>query len=217
MKKLYIVGAGGFGRELHSYVLRHPDHGVEWKFAGFLDDNPDSLKDYGSFAPVIGLHGHLPGRDQVYLCGLGLPATKARLTEPLLKAGAEFITFVHPSVMLGGRMKLGQGVILCPGVMLTCDIMLGDFVTINLGTTIGHDVTLGDWTTVSSQCDLTGHVKVAERVFIGSKASVIPSRKIGAGALVGAGAVVFRDVPPGATVMGNPAAVLKVAGPSSAS
>ena len=216
MKKLYIVGAGGFGRELHSYVLLHPAHGRDWTFAGFLDDNLDALKDYGSFAPVTGLREHLPGPDRVYLCGLGLPGTKARLTEPLLKARAEFISLVHPSVILGERVKLGQGVIICPGAILTCDIQLGDFVMINLGTTIGHDVTVGDWTTVSSQCDLTGHVKVAEGVFIGSKASVIPSRKIGAGSLVGAGSVVIRDVPPGATVVGNPAAILKGASSTSA-
>ena len=217
MKQLYIVGAGGFGRELHSWVLQHPAHGHDWTFAGFLDDNLDALKDYGRFAPVAGLRGHLPGPDRVYLCGLGLPATKTRLTEPLLKAGAEFISLVHPSVILGERVKLGHGVILCPGAILTCDIRLGDFVTINLGTTIGHDVAVGDWTTVSSQCDLTGHVKIAEAVFIGSKASVIPSRKIGAGSLVGAGSVVVRDVPPGATVFGNPAATLKGVSPTSAS
>jgi sugar O-acyltransferase (sialic acid O-acetyltransferase NeuD family) len=217
MKQLYIVGAGGFGRELHSWVLHHPAHGRDWTFAGFLDDNPDALKDYGSFAPVTGLRGYLPGPDRVYLCGFGLPATKAQLTEPLLKAGAAFISLVHPSVVMGERVKLGQGVILCPGAVLSCDISLGDFVIINLGTTIGHDVTVGDWTTVSSQCDLTGHVKVSEGVFIGSKASVIPSRKIGAGSLVGAGAVVVRDVPPGATVFGNPAVTLKSASPASAS
>ena len=217
MKQLYIVGAGGFGRELHSWILQHPAHGREWTFAGFLDDNPDALKDCGSFAPVTGVGGHVPGPDQVYLCGLGLPATKARLTTPLLNVGASFISFVHPSVILGERVKLGQGVILCPGAILTSDISLGDFVTINLGTTIGHDVSVGDWTTVSSQCDLTGHVKIAEGVFVGSKASVIPGRKIGAGSLVGAGSVVVRDVPPGATVFGNPAATLKGAGFSSAS
>ena len=217
MKQLFIVGAGSFGRELHSYVLRHPDHGVDWTFAGFLDDNPDALEDYGRFAPVAGLCGHSPRPESVYLCGLGHPATKSRLMEPLLKGNASFITFVHPSVLNGERVRLGHGVVLCPGVILTCDISLGDFVTINLNTTIGHDVTVGEWTTVSSQCDLTGRVQVDAGVFIASKVSVIPSRKIGAGSLVGAGSVVVRDVPPGATVFGNPAVTLKAASPASVS
>jgi sugar O-acyltransferase (sialic acid O-acetyltransferase NeuD family) len=213
MKQLHIVGAGGFGRELHSWVLRHPAHGRDWTFAGFLDDNAEALADYGRFAPVTALRGHVPVPERVYLCGLGLPSAKAFLIDPLLRAGAEFISLVDPSVVIGERVRLGRGVVLCPGTILTCDIRLGDFVTINLNTTIGHDVTVGDWTTVSSQCDLTGRVKVAEGVLIGSKASVIQGRNIGAGALVGVGAVVVRDVPPGVTVVGNPAATLKVAGP----
>lgn len=214
MKSLYIVGAGSFGRELHSYVLRHPAHGRDWTFAGFLDDNPDALQAYGRFAPVVALSGHVPSPEAVYLCGLGHPAKKARLTEPLLQAGARFIPFVHPSVLIGERVRLGAGVVLCPGVILTCDISLGDFVTVNLSTTIGHDVTVGEWTTVSSQCDLTGHVQVGAGVFIGSKASIIPGRRIGAGSLVAAGAVVFRDVAPGVTVAGNPAATLTASGPT---
>ncbi len=217
MKQLHIVGAGGFGRELHSWLLRHPAYGRDWTFAGFLDDNPDALADYGRFAPVTALRGHVPVAERVYLCGLGLPSAKARLIDPLVRAGAEFISLVDPSVVIGERVRLGRGVILCPGTILTCDIRLGDFVTINLNTTIGHDVRVGDWTTVSSQCDLTGRVQVAEGVLIGSKASIIQGRNIGAGALVGVGAVVVRDVPPGVTVVGNPAATLKAAGSAAVS
>jgi acetyltransferase-like isoleucine patch superfamily enzyme len=51
-------------------------------------------------------------------------------------------------------------------------------------------------------------VKVADRVFMGSRATVIPGKKVGARSIVGAGAVVVADVPPGVTVVGNPARVL---------
>jgi acetyltransferase-like isoleucine patch superfamily enzyme len=42
---------------------------------------------------------------------------------------------------------------------------------------------------------------------IGSAATIMCGVRIGKGALVGAGAVVTKDVPPGATVVGNPARV----------
>ena len=38
--KLLIVGAGGFGREMHAWARQHPDHGRVWTFGAFLDDNP---------------------------------------------------------------------------------------------------------------------------------------------------------------------------------
>lgn len=40
---------------------------------------------------------------------------------------------------------------------------------------------------------------------IGMNATILPGVVVGAGAMVGAGAVVVRDVPEGATVVGNPA------------
>jgi acetyltransferase-like isoleucine patch superfamily enzyme len=105
-------------------------------------------------------------------------------------------------------VKLGKGVVICPGAVLSTDIFLGDFAMVNLNSTMGHDASLGAWSTLSAHCDLTGHVKVADRVFMGSRATVIPGKKVGARSIVGAGAVVVADVPPGVTVVGNPARVL---------
>jgi sugar O-acyltransferase (sialic acid O-acetyltransferase NeuD family) len=208
MKQLHIVGAGGFGRECHAWASQHPDCGKAWVIAGFLDDNAEALKAFGDFAPVRPLAGHRPAADYVYLCGLGLPDAKEKLIAPLVSAGAEFITFVHPRAILGARVKLGKGVVICPGAVLSTDIVLGDFAMVNLNSTMGHDASLGAWSTLSAHCDLTGHVKVADRVFMGSRATVIPGKKVGARSIVGAGAVVVADVPPGVTVVGNPARVL---------
>lgn len=208
MRQLHIVGAGGFGRECHAWAGQHPDCGKAWVLAGFLDDNAEALKPFGDFAPVRPLTGHRPAAGDLYLCGLGLPAAKEKLVSPLIAAGAEFITFVHPRAILGARVKLGKGVVICPGAVLSTDIVLGDFAMVNLNSTMGHDAELGAWSTLSAHCDLTGHVKVSDRVFLGSHATVIPGKKVGGNSVVGAGAVVIADVPAGVTVVGNPARVL---------
>ena len=208
MKKLLIVGAGGFGRELYAWAGQHPACGREWGLAGFLDDNAAALASFGSFAPVYPLAGHRPSADMVYLCGVGMPALKEKLITPLLAAGAEFLTFVHPQALVGARVKLGNGVVLCPGAVVSVDIDLGDFVMVNLNCTIGHDASLGPWTSLSAQCDITGHVRIADRVFMGSRASVIPGKSVGSRSVVGAGAVVVTDVPADVTVVGIPARIL---------
>ena len=59
MKKLLIVGAGGFGRELYVWASQHPDCGQAWELEGFLDDNSQALQSFGSFAPVRPLTGHV--------------------------------------------------------------------------------------------------------------------------------------------------------------
>lgn len=205
MKKLLIIGAGGFGRELYAWAGQHPDCGVRWDRLGFLDDNPEALREFGDFAQVFPLSSHRPAADNVYLNGLAQPDHKQKLLPPFVEAGAEFLTFVHPSAKVGDRVRLGRGAVLCPGAIVTSDASLGEFVTLNLRATVGHDAVVGAWATASAHCDVTGFVQVGEGVFMGSRASIIPGRRVGAGAKVAAGAVVFADVPPGVTVFGNPA------------
>jgi maltose O-acetyltransferase len=52
-------------------------------------------------------------------------------------------------------------------------------------------------------------IVVEEDVFIGYGCTILPGVRIGRGAAVGAASVVSKDVPAGATVVGNPARVVK--------
>jgi maltose O-acetyltransferase len=55
-------------------------------------------------------------------------------------------------------------------------------------------------------------VRIGSDVWIGGGAIVLPGVAIGDGAVIGAGSVVTRDVPAGATVVGNPARIIASAG-----
>lgn len=208
MKKLLIVGAGGFGRELYAWASQHPDCGRAWTLAGFLDDNLEALAPFGGFAPVHALAGHKPTSDNVYLAGLGMPALKEKFIAPLVAGGAEFLTFVHPQALVGGRVKLGKGVVVCPGSILSVDIEVGDFAMVNLNCTVGHDVRIGPWTSVSAQCDITGGATVGKACFFGSRATIIPGKSVGDRTVIAAGAVVMTHLPPDVLAAGNPARVI---------
>jgi len=209
MKRLLIVGAGGFGREMFVWCSQHPDCGRVWSIGGFLDERADTLAGFDYPVGIVGgIDDFRPGSDDLLVCALGQPATKRRVCARLLERGAKFLTFVHPSVMLGRNVSLGRGAVLCPGVVLTCDIFLDDFVMINVSASAGHDVRVGAWTTVSGHSDITGHCRVGEGVFFGSHATVIPGRKIGDRAVVAAGSVIITHVRPGVTMVGNPARAL---------
>lgn len=210
MKKVIIVGAGGFGREVYSWARQHPDYGVRWTLDGFLDDKPDAMKGTAYEALLIGrIDEYQPVDGDLFLCGVGNPEIKKKACLQLLARGAEFISLIHPTAVLGSHVRLGKGVILCPRTTLTCDIEVGDFVVFNCASGAGHDVRVGDWSQISSHCDLMGGVVLGESVFVGSHAMVLPDVHVGSHAVIGAGSCVLRSVPERKTVFGVPAVPLK--------
>lgn len=206
MKRLLIIGAGGFGREVLAWALDIPKEKRDWELAGFLDSNPFALKDYACPYPVIDDDLNFPLMpDDLVICAIGDPSIKLRVCNTLKKQGANFITLIHPSAIIGPRCTIGDGCVLCPGVVITTDATIGDFVTLNVYATVGHDASIGDGSTISGHCDVTGFAKVGKSVFLGTHAVILPGAVVGDNAVVGAGSVVLKKVAPNSTVMGVPA------------
>ena len=207
MKKLLIIGAGDFGREVLSWAKAiHAAGQVNWQLAGYLDANARALEGFGIDLPIYGdPKSWTPEPDQLFACAISKPSTKLEICRGLAARGATFVNLIHPSVIVGPHCRLGTGCILCPGVVLTTHATLGDFVILNLYTTVGHDAVVGDGCTTCSHVDITGHAQVGEGVFFGSHAAVTPFTKVGRYATIGAGSVAMREVPPEVTVFGLPA------------
>ena len=206
MKRLLIIGAGGFGREVLSWALDIPPAGRDWEVGGFLDANQDALKGYNcNYAILADPSTYTPLENDRFVCALGHPQTKLRICEALQQKGAHFIELIHPSAIIGRNVSAGAGCVFCPGAILTSDITIGNFVTINALATIGHDATVGDGCTLSGHVDVTGFANLGKGVFLGSHATILPGAEVGDYAVVGAGSVVLKKVKAGATVMGVPA------------
>ena len=205
MKSLYIIGAGGFGREVLSWLRSSSDWETIWTFKGFYDDNPNALDGSGLDEEVLSLNSVSISPEILFVCAIGDPSTRLKICRNLASQGAEFYTLVHSSAVIGDNSLLGQGCILCPGALMTANVRIGNFVILNAHSSVGHDAVLGDGVTLSGHVDITGYAQVGEGAFFGTHATVLPKSWIGDFAIVGAGSVVLRSVKPGATVMGVPA------------
>lgn len=134
------------------------------------------------------------------------------LASRLLQAEASLPALVHPAATISATAVLGAGTVVSAGVIVQSDARIGRFCLLNTACTIDHDNVLGDFVSVAPGAHTAGHVTVEEAAFVGLGAVIINGVTVGSGATVGAGAVVTRNVPPGATVVGNPARVLPAKG-----
>jgi sugar O-acyltransferase (sialic acid O-acetyltransferase NeuD family) len=205
-RRLLIVGAGGFGREVLRWADDIAAEGCEWEIGGFLDADPAALDAYECGYKVLSSPAEYhPSDDDLLVCAIGDPATRMSVAADLTSRGAAFATLVHPSAIVGSRIVLGEGCIICPRVTITTDVCLGRHVIVNTHSTIGHDVTIGDCCSLFSHCDVTGGANLEPGVTIGSHAAVLPGVRVGEFARISAGSIVSRRVKPFTTVFGVPA------------
>ena len=206
MKKLLIIGAGGFGREVLGYALDIKRENRDWELYGFLDDNPDALDNYNCEYKVVGpIHDHIIQEDEIYVCALGDPKAKLKIGRDFKARGAVFANIIHPTARIGRTSVYGQGLIMCPYSIITENVKIGEFNTINLFSGYGHNAIAEDGCTLSSHCDVTGYAYLEEGVFLGSNVSILPGVRVGKYSRIGAGSIVLKNVPAYVTMFGNPA------------
>src|SRR5215510_8690550 len=99
---------------------------------------------------------------------------------------------IHPGARVGRRVFIDHGM----GVVIGETAEVGDDVTLYQGVTLGG-------TTLTRGAKR--HPTIGNGVIVGSGAQVLGPFRIGDGARIGAAAVVLREVPEGATMVGNPA------------
>jgi serine O-acetyltransferase len=149
----------------------------------------------GILAAWPGVHALLAHRLAHALARAGVP-----LLPRFLAYAARTLTGVeiHPSARIGRGLFIDHGM----GVVIGETAEVGEDVTMYQG------VTLGGTGFASGK----RHPTVQDNVTIGSGAKLLGPITVGHGAKVGANAVVIHDVPPHATVVGNPGHVVRVEG-----
>ena len=208
MNRIYIVGAGGFGRELLWWIKDINKAKPTWEIAGFLDDNPHALDPYECDYGIVGsILDWQPKEGEEFALALGSPALKRKVVGHLKSRGAKFATVIHPTAMLSEFSDHREGFIMFPYSKLSANSSVGDFVTL-LSSPIGHDTKIGDYSVISGNCNIVRNVEIGKDVFLAAGACIAQDVHIGDGARIGLGAVVLKDIAPGDTVFGNPARVI---------
>ena len=206
--RLAIYGCGGLGREIFDVALRRNALSELWQELVFVDDFQSPGECFG--AKVIDFQGLIREKGH-YECivAVGEPSGREKLFDKLSESGLRVTSLIDTTAIISPTASIGAGSIVCEYATIHTGVRLGANTLIQPFCDIGHDIQVGEHTVLSPYCVPGGNVVIGKRVFVGLHCAIKESLVIGSDAIIAMGSAVFRDVPDGSTVVGNPARITK--------
>jgi sugar O-acyltransferase (sialic acid O-acetyltransferase NeuD family) len=205
---LALYGAGGLGREIYEIAQRRNMVSNYWGRIIFVDDFAVE-GDYYNTKRVRFETLQKVKTDYEVIVAVGEPSARKALFEKLSSAEIKLATLIDPTAIISPSANIGAGVVVCEFSTIHSGVVLGSNSLVQPFCDIGHDINVGKHTVLSPYCVPGGYTIIGEEVFIGMKVAIMEKLHIGNNAIIGMGAAVFRDVPDGATVVGNPARITR--------
>jgi sugar O-acyltransferase (sialic acid O-acetyltransferase NeuD family) len=185
----------------------------DFEVLGFIDNDPSKKGTDFCGWPVFGgldvLSAHVGDDVSVVNLHTGSMRVRYEASRFMAERGCRFTNLVHPSVDLT-MTTMGEGNYIQEGTVVQASVVVGDNSSFGALVHVGHESRIGHSAFIAHGCCISGKVNVGDGVFMGTNATVLPRLRIGRWATIGAGSVVIRDVPDYATVVGNPARVIKI-------
>jgi GDP-perosamine N-acetyltransferase len=208
-----IFGAGGYGREVMPIVKNMMHKLSAMRLDGtivFIVENPEKLEVNGCkvMTPDEFLSSNF--KNKYFNVAIGDSLTRERISSYMELGGAIPFTIQHENVVVLDECDIHESAILSPFTCITSNAKIGKYFHANIYSYVAHDCVIGDFVTFAPGVKCNGNVTIEDHVYIGTGAIIkqgTPKRPvtIGKGAVIGMGAVVTKSVPPGVTVIGNPA------------
>ena len=123
-RRLFILGASDFGREIESWLELTPYSEREWDIAGYLDKDSNALKRHQSEYKVLGEEDSFKFlSSDMAIIGIADPDTKEKIYNKL-KGRIKFLTYVSPGTVVAKFTRIGEGTIICPNSLIAVMLVL---------------------------------------------------------------------------------------------
>ena len=138
MKKLLILGAGGYGKTIADLAAQLG----RYEKIAFLDDGREGENILGKCEAYAALSQSF---DEVYPA-FGNNAFRMGWLNTLLREGICVPTLVHPRAYVSPTARLGAGTMVLPMAVVNTGVQVENGCIINIGALIDHDSVIGEGT-----------------------------------------------------------------------
>ena len=199
MKKIIIVGAGGFGKEVAWCISRINQVSPRFELIGFCDDDISKSSDVSSVAPFFGpIENVMSNHGSCgYICAIGNNKIRKNLMGALNQAGLTPISVIDPSAVVADDVLVGSGSFINVHAVVSTGCSIGSGSIVNINASVGHDVALGDFAQVCPGVSVSGGCVIGEGALLGSNSCILPCKEMGAWSVLGAGGLLLTDLEEG--------------------
>ena len=124
MKKLVILGAGGYGRTV-------ADIAHQFGYSTIVLDDADQLHPLSSFQSYINF-------STSFIPAFGNNAFRMEWINRIEESGGQLATLIHPTAYISPTATINPGTVILPHVIVNTDVVVGKGCIINLGAIVDH-------------------------------------------------------------------------------
>ena len=190
--KLALYGCGGHAREVAVQINQDIDFYVDDEFVSGI------AKPISTFNP----------KTHQMMVAVGDSRDRFDIVQKLPKE-TKFFTFIHPTALILGDVKIGEGSFIGAYSILTTDIKLGKHSILNRGNQIGHDCEIGDYFSAMPGAIISGNVKIYDCVYMGTNSSIKEKLSIHSLSTIGMNSCVIKDINEPGVYVGTPIKKIK--------
>lgn len=183
MKKVILVGGGGFAREIWHYISSDIESGYlkNHELHGFIDDTESSqlARELRSDACRLGWEQALNTFNSIFVIAAGSIKTRKLFYQKILVGGGKFYTYIHPSCMISKNAVIGESVFIGPNSIINAGAEIGNNCVVNVFCSVGHGAKVGEHSILSPYSALNGDSSIGYECFLGTRATIFPRVMVG--------------------------------------
>jgi sugar O-acyltransferase (sialic acid O-acetyltransferase NeuD family) len=201
IERVIIIGGGDGAVQVLDVLAKTPGQ----EAVAILDDNPELRGKKVNGVPVTGgidmdriVDLYERGEfDSAVISISTIIKLRAEIFEKLKDRGIPFANIIHPSVVKGINVKMGEGNVIMAFTHLGACASLGNNNFISAYCSIEHHNEMGNHCSFGPGVVTSSRVIFGDQVRCGTGIFIEPKLRIGAKSVIGSGCIIWQDVPEG--------------------